>query len=280
MHSVVDVTTGYPSSLIFSTPVRISTGHLACRVAHETGSIMEAKALHDFKATSADELSFSKGSIVKIINNESDANWYQAELNGKTGFIPANYVEMQDHSWMHGQIRRVEAEEVLLSCAHEGAFLFRESESQPGGFSLSVRVHNRTGIHVQHFKILRDDAGKYFLWVVKFNSLNELINYHKTSSVSRTEDIFLKHACPKGGGGGGGGGSSAPAPAARAPAAAAPPAAKTRVVTAQYNFEPQESGELRFRKGDVITVTDDKDENWWTGQCHGETGMFPASYVS
>ncbi len=44
-------------------------------------------------------------------------------------------------------------------------------------------MHNATGIHVQHFKVLRDDAGKYFLWVVKFNSLNELIQYHKTSSV-------------------------------------------------------------------------------------------------
>lgn len=241
---------------------------------------MEAKALHEFKATAADELSFSKGSIVKIINNEADANWYQAEQNGKTGFIPANYVEMMPHEWFHGQIKRVEAEETLLSCAQEGAYLFRESESTPGGFSLSVRVHNRTGIHVQHFKILRDDAGKYFLWVVKFNSLNELINYHKTSSVSRTEDIFLKFACPRGGGGGGGA-AAAPAPAptpraAPAPAAAAP---KTKVVTAQYNFEPQESGELRFRKGDVITVTDQSDENWWTGQCHGETGMFPASYV-
>ena len=27
---------------------------------------MEAKALHDFKATAADELSFTKGSIVKV----------------------------------------------------------------------------------------------------------------------------------------------------------------------------------------------------------------------
>ena len=53
-----------------------------------------------------------------------------------------------------------------------------------GGFSLSVRVNNRqSGVHVQHFKVLRDDAGKYFLWVVKFQSLNELITYHKTSSV-------------------------------------------------------------------------------------------------
>ena len=47
----------------------------------------------------------------------------------------------------------------------------------------SSSVSNRAGTQVQHFKILRDDAGKYFLWVTKFNSLNELINYHKSSSV-------------------------------------------------------------------------------------------------
>jgi len=247
---------------------------------------MESKALHEFKATAPDELSFSKGEIVKIINNEADANWFQAEVNGRTGFIPANYVEMLEHDWFHGQIKRVQAEQTLLACPNEGAFLFRESESSPGGFSLSVRVHNRSGVHVQHFKILRDGVGKYFLWVVKFNSLNELINYHKASSVSRTEDIFLKWACGKGGGGrsivdaGSGGAKSTPAPAPARPTPTPTPAAGGKVVTAQYAFEPQESGELKFKKGDVITVTSSDDENWWKGTTqNGESGLFPASYV-
>ena len=50
----------------------------------------------------------------------------------------------------------------------------------------------RSGNDVQHFKVLRDGAGKYFLWVVKFNSLNELVEYHRTSSVSRSQVIYLK----------------------------------------------------------------------------------------
>lgn len=45
---------------------------------------------------------------------------------------------------------------------------------------------------VQHFKVLRDGAGKYFLWVVKFDSLNQLVKYHRTASVSRSQNIFLR----------------------------------------------------------------------------------------
>eukprot|EP00911_Craspedida_sp_UC1_P002320 UC1_evm1s1749 len=257
---------------------------------------MEATANHDFRATAADELSFNKGAVLKVINNQDDTNWYRAELDGKTGYIPANYISMQPHEWFHGRISRQTAEQVLLASPTDGAFLFRESESCPGGFSLSVRVNNHTGVHVQHFKILRDEGGKYFLWVQKFNSLNELINYHRSSSVSRAEQIFLQSALPQGSGT-----RAAPQPRAQAavvqqqavapapvhqqqqaqpprpPPAAAAPAGRT--VSAAYDFTPQEAGELAFRKGDIITVIDDSDPNWWKGQCHGEQGLFPATYV-
>lgn len=58
-------------------------------------------------------------------------------------------------------------------------------------FSLCPRPP-RFGNDVQHFKVLRDGAGKYFLWVVKFNSLNELVDYHRSTSVSRNQQIFLR----------------------------------------------------------------------------------------
>ena len=49
---------------------------------------------------------------------------------------------------------------------------------------------------VQHFKVLRDAQGKFFLWVVKFNSLNELVEYHRTASVSRSQDVKLRDMIP------------------------------------------------------------------------------------
>uniref|UniRef100_A0A670JG18 Growth factor receptor bound protein 2 n=1 Tax=Podarcis muralis TaxID=64176 RepID=A0A670JG18_PODMU len=99
---------------------------------------MEAVAKYDFKATADDELSFKRGDILKVLNEECDQNWYKAELNGKDGFIPKNYIEMKPHPWFFGKIPRAKAEEMLGKQRHDGAFLIRESESAPGDFSLSV----------------------------------------------------------------------------------------------------------------------------------------------
>lgn len=239
---------------------------------------MEAKCLHEFRATSKEELSFDKNGTIKILDKDSDANWYKAELGGKEGFVPSNYIQLAPHEWYHGKVSRQQAEQMLMQTSKDGAFLIRDCESSPGagGFSLSVRAGGSANANVQHFKVLRDDTGKYFLWVVKFNSLNELIAHHKTNTVSRSEDIFLVVPYPKGGFPAAAAAPAAPPPR---PTPAAAPAPAQKQVQAQYPFEPQESGELRFKKGDIITVIDSSDANWWKGTCRGETGLFPSSYV-
>lgn len=59
-------------------------------------------------------------------------------------------------------------------------------------FRDTVYVVARFQDQVQHFKVLRDGMGKYFLWVVKFDSINELIDYHRTTSVNRGQSLLLK----------------------------------------------------------------------------------------
>lgn len=217
---------------------------------------MEASAKHDFSATQEDELSFPRGVTIKIISTEDDQNWYKAELNGHIGFIPSNYITMKPAPWFVGRITRVQAEEMLLErndrgeyVQRDGSFLVRNSENFPGEFSVSVKFANQ----VQHFKVMRD-GGKYYLWQVKFDSLNELVKYHRTASVSRTQTIYLQDMSrPK--------------------------------VIANYDFKPEGTDELPFRRGEIIYVLNKNDPNWWMGEIIRDNtqvsrGLFPKTYVS
>lgn len=49
---------------------------------------------------------------------------------------------------------------------------------------------------------------------------------------------------------------------------------------ALYDFQPQEPGELEFKRGDVITVTDRTDQHWWHGEIGNRRGLFPSTYVT
>ncbi|XP_074647926.1 growth factor receptor-bound protein 2-like [Tubulanus polymorphus] len=219
---------------------------------------MEAVALHEFNATASDEMSFKKGKVLKILTTEEEQDWFKAELDGAEGFVPRNYIKMKSHPWYICKIIRAESERILMEKKYDhetrvgcdkyvhldGAFLVRPSETSPGDFSLSVKY----GDNVQHFKVLRDGSGKYFLWMVKFRSLNELVDYHRTSSVSRTQPIFLRDMT---------------------------------MVVAIYDFERPEEEELCFKKDDIIVVLEQCDQNWWKGKLFDtqEIGLFPVSYV-
>ena len=50
-------------------------------------------------------------------------------------------------------------------------------------------------------------------------------------------------------------------------------------VRALHSFEPTETGELAFDRGDIIRVVDRGYKDWWRGQLRGRTGIFPVNYV-
>lgn len=254
---------------------------------------MEARALFDFRACQEDELSFRANEVLKILQLEEDENWYRAELNGQVGYVPKNRVqEPRDFQppWYKGVLTRNNAEDILRDPSlPDGSFLVRDSESTPGDFSLSVKFQNS----VEHYRILRDQSGKYFLWVVKFESLNQLINYHKQNTISRTSHILLKESSPtqgynqspnhhqphhnqanqRGGHQGHQGGQSR----------------QTFEAVTAYRFVGEETNELSFEAGEQIVVHvyyEGKyhlNEDWWFGELRGprrQSGLFPSNYVT
>ena len=79
--------------------------------------------------------------------------------------------------WYLGKIKRVDAEKLLMMSANQvGAFLVRDSETNPGDFSLSIRDAER----VRHYKIRRMDTGAFFITrKAMFNTISELVAYYK-----------------------------------------------------------------------------------------------------
>lgn len=205
---------------------------------------MEAEAIYSFEASSSEELSFRKGDLLKVLNTVDDVNWYTARLGPKLGMVPWNYIKLRENDWYYGAISRADAER-LLEDKHQGAFLVRASECLRGTFSLSLKCS--TG--VQHFKVHQSSCGKFYLWAVKFNSLNEMVEYYRSVSISRFQEITLRDM------------------------------QKTFLAKAVYDFIAREANELEFCQGDIITVIDCSHEDWWEGKSRSRRGHFPASYV-
>ncbi|XP_041959512.1 GRB2-related adapter protein 2b isoform X2 [Alosa sapidissima] len=273
---------------------------------------MEATGMFDFSATAEDELSFRKGDTLKILGTNDD--WFKAEMHGHEGFVPKNYLRIDLPSWYQENTGRHEAQEALHP-RPVGSFIIRSSQSSPGDFSISVR-HEQD---VQHFKVMRDNRGQYYLWTERFTSLNKMVEYYTQNSISKHSRIFLRKSDQQPHGFRGPPEPMPPPQSFRGPPEPMPPPQSLRgppepvphqqergrsttrtgalparpseplpsppqpaalKVRALYNFSAEERDELDFSSGDVIEVVDQTDPSWWKGKLRGRTGLFPSNYTT
>lgn len=74
--------------------------------------------------------------------------------------------------------------------------------------------------------------------------------------------------------------SSEYSPASSPPLGSAPPPSAPKAVQAKalFDFNAQDSSELPFRAGDIITIRAQNGE-WWEGELNGRRGLLPSNYV-
>ncbi|XP_076583596.1 GRB2-related adapter protein-like [Chaetodon auriga] len=243
---------------------------------------MEAVALFSFTASEADEISFHKGDIIKVTEMEDDSCWFTAEIRGKRGYVPENYISLLPYPWFAGRVSRLEAEK-HLRWQDTGVFLVRESESAPGEFSVSVSYGDR----VEHFRVL-EGGGQYCIWDESFSSLNRLVDFYRTHSIAVEKVVCLRDP------------PSSPRllsqpglnpypnpyksssqeslPSARL-YSLEPTVGKPRLAHALCDYTPPQTAHLHFLRGDVIDLLDCSSPLTWRGRCRGRVGVFPAEYV-
>lgn len=207
---------------------------------------MEAVVLSDFKACEDDELSCRKDDLLVVLRPNMEINWSKAVLYKKEGLVPKNFIRIKPIPGFMGAISRSQAEDMLKKSAKENLFLIRESESNPGSFTISVWING----NVKHAMISIDAENKYRVYDKIFKSINSLIEYHKFHSIARSETILLLHPVPE-----------------------------SLVLEIAENFTARDNSELTLQQGDKVRVTDYSDKNWWTGSCRNMEGMFPVRYA-
>ncbi|XP_025022907.1 tyrosine-protein kinase Blk [Python bivittatus] len=143
-----------------------------------------AIAQYDFTSTNDRDLPFTVGEKFEVIC--SNGEWWLAKslTTGKKGYIPSNFVayinSLEEEKWFFKGLNRKDAERLLMIPGNRvGSFLIRESESDPGTFSLSIRDISSQGDVVKHYKICTMDQGGYYIcpWIT-FPSLQKLVKHY------------------------------------------------------------------------------------------------------
>ena len=56
-------------------------------------SVCQVIGVYDYTAQNDDELAFSKGQVINVLNKE-DPDWWKGEVHGQVGLFPSNYVKL------------------------------------------------------------------------------------------------------------------------------------------------------------------------------------------
>lgn len=142
-------------------------------------------ALESYQAQNKNELSFSKGDTFKVIKKgKGDETWWHVQnLNTKKkGHVHCSLIAtegaLQLYDWCHGAISRNGADYLLKKFSEDGMYLVRESQSQPGQYTLDVWFGGKT----IHYRITNGDQGYFFRQGVCFDTIPELIEHHQTTA--------------------------------------------------------------------------------------------------
>lgn len=103
--------------------------------------------------------------------------------------------ELVQLEWFHPNCTRHVADCMLMANGKDGSYLLRQSVTNPGEFSLSVRCSNS----VKHFQI-GWDGKSYLFGMGKFGSLREFVEHFESKPLIGGESgvlTLLKHPYPR-----------------------------------------------------------------------------------
>ncbi|XP_034399644.1 sorbin and SH3 domain-containing protein 2 [Cyclopterus lumpus] len=224
-----------------------------------------ARAIYDFKAQTAKELTFKKGDAVNIIR-QIDNNWYEGEHRGRVGILPISYVERMPSSEKQQPIRPPPPAHVR----EIGEGVARYHFNADTNVELSLRKGERVVVIRQvdqnWYEGKIPDTSKQGIFPVSYidivkrspsKSSSHHIDPHGypgNRTPSSTPTKRLVHDALHGGG---------------------------DPYQAVYNYMPRNEDELELKEADVVDVMEKCDDGWFVGTSRRSKlfGTFPGNYV-
>uniref|UniRef100_A0A8C2Z1Y7 Intersectin 1 n=1 Tax=Cyclopterus lumpus TaxID=8103 RepID=A0A8C2Z1Y7_CYCLU len=205
----------------------------------------EFVAMYTYESSEQGDLSFQQGDVVMVTRKEGD--WWTGMVGGKTGVFPSNYVKPRDSEALGpagktGSLgKKPEIAQVIAPYSATGA----EQLTLAPGQLILIRKKNPGGWW--EGELQARGKKRQIGWFPA--------NYVKLLSPSTSKTTPTEPTPPK-----------------------LTSAAVCQVI-GMYDYVAQNDDELAFLKGQVITVVNKDDCDWWKGELGGREGLFPSNYV-
>lgn len=213
----------------------------------ETGE--EYVAMYTYESSEQGDLNFQQGEVVMVTRKEGD--WWTGIVAGKAGVFPSNYVKPRDSS-----------SESLSLIGKTGSLGKKPEIAQVIAPYAATGAEQLTLAPGQLILIRKKNPGGWWEGELQARGKKRQIgwfpaNYVKLLSPSTSKTTPTEPTPPK-----------------------LPPANTALCqVIGMYDYVAQNDDELAFLKGQVITVINKDDCDWWKGELNGREGLFPSNYV-
>ncbi|KAH9489218.1 hypothetical protein Btru_045633 [Bulinus truncatus] len=134
----------------------------------------------------------------------------------------------------------------ILEPEQSGVFLVRESRTMPGDFVLCVKEEQKVSHYIIN-RIQLQGSSRFKIGDKEFADIPSLLNFYKTHYLDTT--TLIK-----------------PAPRAK--------------LQCKYDFLGQDPEDLPFKRGEILEVISEDEEEWWTARnSSGRIGQIPVRYT-
>ncbi|XP_038073603.1 ras GTPase-activating protein 1-like [Patiria miniata] len=139
------------------------------------------------KVPDTDELSFTAGEVFVVHNELGDGwLWVTSQRTGESGIVVDDLVKYIDKDtdinegkiWYHANASKEVAADLLLKEGDVGSFLVRNSDKNPGDYSLSFRGPTT----IQRFRIQKQQH-HYIMGGRTYHSLDAIIDHYKKEEI-------------------------------------------------------------------------------------------------